>query len=417
MRKTIFPYKYQGEVIAPASKSYLQRAIAIALLCPARSYINHYYPSNDAKAAINIARALGAEISIEKDRLIIKGTTLQQFDPVEIHCGESGLSTRMFSPIAGLFPRITTLTGEGSLKARPVHMIVEALEQLQVEIRSNNNRLPLTIKGPITANDITIDGSESSQLLTGLLIALPLLYENSIIHVLDLKSVPYIQMTLDILSDFGIEIEHTDYQRFFIKGNQVPQPTQYTIEGDWSGAAFHLVGAAISGKVSVKGLHPYSAQADRKIITALKQCGAQVEITEKTITVTKKELNGFNFDATNCPDLFPPLAVLGACCSSPSTIKGISRLLHKESNRAETILKEFTKLKIKIQLEGDNMIIYPSTVSGGTVSSHNDHRIAMALATLAAVSDQAIEINQSEAVDKSYPTYFNDLKEISHHSN
>jgi len=413
MRKTIFPYKYQGEVIAPASKSYLQRAIAIALLCPARSYINHYYPSSDAKAAINIARALGAEISIEKDRLIIKGTTLQQFDPVEIHCGESGLSTRMFSPIAGLFPRLTTLTGEGSLNNRPVHMIVEALKQLQVEIRSSNNRLPLKIKGPLIANEITIDGSESSQLLTGLLIALPLLDQDSIIHVQDLKSIPYIQMTLDILDDFGIKITHDDYHSFTIKGNQVPQPIHYTVEGDWSGAAFHLVGAAISGKISIKGLNPNSAQADRKIITALRQCGAQVEVTDTVITVSKKELNGFQFDATHCPDLFPPLAVLGACCNTPSTIRGISRLLHKESNRAKTILKEFSKLSIKMELESDNMIIHPSTIIGSKVTSHNDHRIAMALATLAAVSDQAIEINQSEAVNKSYPTYFNDLEEIS----
>jgi 3-phosphoshikimate 1-carboxyvinyltransferase len=230
--------------------------------------------------------------------------------------------------------------------------------------------------------------------------------------VKNLKSIPYIQMTLDILNHFGISIDHNNFETFWISGNQKPKAQGYHVEGDWSGAAFHLVGAAISGEIKLLGLNPRSSQADRKILEALQKSGAEVLIGEDEIQITKKSLQSFDFDATNCPDLFPPLAVLASCCSGESRIRGVSRLEHKESNRARSIRDEFAKLNIEVLLDGDVMRIQQADVIGGLVNSQNDHRIAMAAAILASVSSTSITIENARAVNKSYPTFFDELQNI-----
>jgi len=407
----VAPFRYSGSLIAPASKSYLQRAIAIAALCEQPCRIDNFYPSNDAEAALSIAASLGAEIKrLDTAVEICKGKRSR--DPVVLHCGESGLSTRMFSPIAALFERKTTVSGEGSLLQRPINMIEEALHQLGVKTGSNAGFLPLEIFGPLQSATIYIDGSESSQLLTGLLIALPHLPAPSVVHVKNLKSIPYIQMTLDILAHFGVQIAHEKFEKFLISGNQKPRATDYYTEGDWSGAAFHLVGAAISGSVTIKGLNVHSSQADKAILDALRLCGAEVRVSENEVTVLKNHCDAFTFDATHCPDLFPPLAVLAACCEGQSEIHGVSRLQHKESHRALTIQQEFAKMNIDVLLDGDVMRIRKAEVFGAKVDSNNDHRIAMAAAILASVANAAIQIDNASAVNKSYPSFFADLKRI-----
>ncbi len=416
MTQVVLPFNYQGKVAAPASKSYLQRAIAISILGSQACTIENFYPSKDALAAIRIAKSLGASIEVFDQKLVVKKNE-RQLDEVKINCGESGLSTRMFSPIAATFPRKSTITGEGSMMSRPINMIEEALVQLGAKTTSNKGFLPLCIEGPILPSEIEIDGSESSQLLTGLLIALPLLRGKSVVQVTNLKSIPYVQMTLDILGHFGIEIKHDNFNRFEIKGGQMISASSYYVEGDWSGASFHLVGAAISGKVTVSGLNCQSAQADKAILDAIISCGGAVSTFENEVVVKKNQLRAFQFDATHSPDLFPPLAVLAACCEGTSKIKGISRLKNKESNRAQTIREEFLKLNIEVKNVGDVMYIEGSKVKGGKVSSRNDHRIAMATAILASVADGKIEIEDSRAVDKSYPTFFEDLKTVSQDRN
>ena len=404
-------FAYSGILTAPASKSYLQRAIAIGSLCNEPCLINNFYPSKDALAALGIAENLGASVQISGDSLTICKGSIFKYQR-ELHCGESGLSTRMFSPIAALQKGKTSIFGSGSLLNRPITMIENALKQLGVETLSNHGFLPLELQGPLRPGNIVIDGSESSQLLTGLLIALPTLETRSVIHVKNLKSIPYIQMTLDILNHFGISIDHNNFETFWISGNQKPNAQEYHVEGDWSGAAFHLVGAAISGEVTLLGLNPRSSQADRKILEALQKSGAGVLIGENGIQITKKSLQSFDFDATHCPDLFPSLAVLATCCSGESRIKGVSRLEHKESNRACSIRDEFAKLNIKVVLDGDVMQIQQADVIGGLVNSQNDHRIAMAAAILASVSSTPITIENARAVNKSYPTFFDELQNI-----
>lgn len=243
-----------------------------------------------------------------------------------------------------------------------------------------------------------IDGSISSQLLTGLLMALPVASNDSVIKVSNLKSRPYIDMTLQVLEKFGIKVEHTGHEIYRIKGGQEYRPAAFTVESDWSGGAFLLVAGAIGGEVNVEGLRPDSRQSDKAVLTALDKAGARVSITENKITVSRSDLKCFEFDATESPDLFPPLVALAACCKGITGIKGAKRLIHKESNRAEALVKEFGKMNIKVEINDDYMLVTGGKIKGAHVESHNDHRIAMATAVAALRADGRVFIKDSHAI-------------------
>ncbi len=404
------PSELTGEVKAPPSKSMTQRAIAAALLSAGESIIINPSDCDDSFAAISIASALGATIIAESDQMRISGSG--EIKEHQLNCGESGLAIRMFSPIAALNVDEMTLTGTGSLTKRPMSMIEVALRQLGVTCKSNGGFLPLRIKGPLKGGTCEIDGSLSSQLLTGLLMALPVAENDSVVKVVNLKSKPYIDITLQVLERFGIRIDRTDYTRFVIPGNQIYQPQKFEVEGDWSGGAFLLVAGAINGEITVKGLRPDSRQSDKAILTVLDSAGARTSIMENSISVRKSELRPFFFDATESPDLFPPLVALAAFCKGISTIKGVSRLLHKESNRSAALVNEFVKMNVKIETDGDNMMVTGGKVTGGDVSSHGDHRIAMAAAVAALAASGKVMIRDSQCVAKSYPAFFDDLRHL-----
>lgn len=407
MNKTIYPSKYKGVITASSSKSYMQRAIAIALLADGETQICNADFSNDSQAILKVAEQLGAEVCISDDVVSIIGH--RDFKGKTLSAGESGLGIRTFTPIASLFPQTIKLTGVGSLLKRPIDMVEKPLRDLGVAVESNDGYLPLTVSGPLQGGETEVDGSISSQVLTGLLIALPMALNDSVLTVKNLQSIPYIDMTLDIIKEFGVDIVGENYEVFKIKGAQKFKGRNYKIEGDWSGAAFHLVAGAIAGEAQLRGLNPKSLQADRAILDALKKAGAQVEITQGAIKVKKDRLMAFEFDATHCPDLFPPLLVLAASCIGITTIKGVRRLYHKESNRALVLQKEMGKLGIEIQLDGDVMRINGGDISGGKIHSNKDHRIAMAGAIAALRADGPVEIEDAEAIDKSYPKFFEDF--------
>jgi 3-phosphoshikimate 1-carboxyvinyltransferase len=408
MEKCIYPSTLQGAVKAPASKSMMQRAIAAAMLTNGKCVI--YNPSycDDSLAAMSVIAALGAKVEPLPDKLIIEGGGVLK--EKKLNCGESGLSMRMFSPIAALYADEITLNGANSLRKRPMNIITDALSKLGVQCSSSDGFIPISIKGPLKGGKIEIDGSLSSQLLTGLLMALPLAKNDSEIIVRNLKSKPYIDMTIQLLNDFGITIINNDYSVFSIPSKQKYLPRDYTVEGDWSGGAFLLVAGAINGKITVSGLQQSSAQSDKNILTALKDAGAKMDITSDAVTVETSELKSFAFNATHSPDLFPPLATLAVYCNGETVIKGVSRLIHKESNRAETIVNEFSKLGIKIIIEGDTMKITDGKPTGGKVESHGDHRIAMAMAIAAISASGKVCIRDSQSVAKSYPEFFDDLR-------
>ncbi len=412
MKKLVRPSAIRGEVKAPASKSMLQRAIALGLLTESPVRISNVTPSNDSNAALRVIKALGAQVRIHRNEIFIKGG-LRPTGGI-LNCGEAGLSLRMFSPIAALWHKKLTLTGEGSLLSRPVTMIELPLKDLGVKVSTNDGFPPLTVKGPLKGGKATVDGAISSQLLTGLLMALPKAPGDSRLEVENLKSIPYIDMTLVLLKMVGIDIRHTDYETFFIKGMQTYRfpRDEYWVEGDWSAAAFLLTTGAVGGTVTVTGLDTGSPQADRKIILALELAGANINITRSTVEVTKRKLTAFHFDATHCPDLFPPLVALACNCEGKTVLTGVERLIHKESNRALALEKEFTALGGEIRVVGNQMEITGKRLKGGTIDSHNDHRIAMAGAVAAINVSHHIIIEGSECTAKSYPNFFEDLKSI-----
>ncbi len=408
MKTTIHKGRIAGSITAPASKSYAQRAVAAALLAGGETTLTHLDLCNDTRAALDVARRLGASVSHEGTTYTIRGG----LNPVstKLNIGESGLATRLFTPIASLCHMPITINGEGSILRRPIEMMEEPLQALGVEVISNGGYLPISVKGPMRGGEIHVDGSLSSQFITGLLMALPLSPNDTVLHVENLKSRPYVDMTIDLAARFGVAIEHNNYEQFYIAGGQHYTPCTYNIEGDWSGASCLLVAGATAGSITIRNLNHISLQADLAIIEALARAGAEIITTNSSVTVHGGPLHAFEFDATDCPDLFPALAALAASCEGTSVLTGTQRLTYKESNRAETIAEVFGRLGIGVDLSEENtMRITGGPVSSAVVDSHNDHRIAMAAAVAALSSDDSVVIEGADAADKSYPNFWNAL--------
>ena len=408
MKTTIHKGRIAGSITAPASKSYAQRAVAAALLAGGETTLTHLDLCNDTRAALDVARRLGASVSHEGTTYTIRGG----LNPVstKLNIGESGLATRLFTPIASLCHMPITINGEGSILRRPIEMMEEPLQALGVEVISNGGYLPISVKGPMRGGEIHVDGSLSSQFITGLLMTLPLSPNDTVLHVENLKSRPYVDMTIDLAARFGVAIEHNNYEQFYIAGGQHYTPCTYNIEGDWSGASCLLVAGATAGSITIRNLNHISLQADLAIIEALARAGAEIITTNSSVTVHGGPLHAFEFDATDCPDLFPSLAALAASCEGTSVLTGTQRLTYKESNRAKTIAEVFGRLGIGVDLSEENtMRITGGPVSSAVVDSHNDHRIAMAAAVAALSSDDSVVIEGADAADKSYPNFWNDL--------
>jgi 3-phosphoshikimate 1-carboxyvinyltransferase len=416
---TIHPSQLKGAIQAPASKSSMQRACAAALVSKGKSIVHNPGHSNDDKAAMDILRDMGATLTVEakSDELIVESKGVAPLTN-EINCGESGLGIRMFTPLVAMSDREITINGKGSLLTRPMDFFDEVLPQLGVTVTSNNGKLPLKIKGPLQPANITIDGSLSSQFLTGLLMAYAASGAKDVsIKVTNLKSRPYIDLTLDVMKQFGLAVpENRNYEEFYFSnttpGSRLPA-RDYSVEGDWSGGAFLLVAGAIAGPITIHGLDMNSTQADKAIVNALMDAGAGIAIEGKAIKMHPADMRAFEFDATDCPDLFPPLVALAAYCKGATKIKGIQRLTHKESNRALTLQEEFGKMGIGIELKDDSMIVHGGKgVKGATVNSHNDHRIAMACAVAALKAAGETSIERAMAVSKSYPDFYHDIKRL-----
>ena len=382
MDKTVPSGRVKGTLTPPCSKSYAQRALAASLLCEETSVLRNIEFCSDTRSALQCIETLGARVTrIGEETLSIEGGLRPQGHTLRV--GESGLSTRLFTPIASLCGTPITIEGEGTLLRRPMEMMIGPLRTLGVRVRDNGGFLPFEVRGPIRGGEVDVDGSVSSQFITGLMLALPLARHDTTIHVRSAVSTPYLDMTIDTAARFGVEICHNDYEEFYIEGGQRYSPACLSIEGDWSAAAMLLV------------------------------AGAAVINEADSVTAISRPLHGFEFDATNCPDLFPALAALAAAADGVSTIRGTSRLLHKESNRAEAIREEYAKTGIEVDIsEEDVMRIRGGKIRPARVSSHDDHRMAMSMAVSALRCDGQITIENAECVAKSYPGFFEDLEKI-----
>lgn len=423
MEVVIHPSDIQGIITGPASKSSMQRACAAALLAQGETIVRNPGHSNDDLAALAVVRGLGLQSESLPDgslRLLSHG-----IDPItdELNCGESGLGIRMFTPIIGLSSKRLTITGGGSLKSRPMEFFDQNLPKLGVSIQSNQGRLPLTVQGPLKPANITIDGSLSSQFLTGLLMAYGAVNASGVsIFVKNLNSKPYIDLTLKVMDHFGFKIpQNKNYLEFAFdqSENKKKNPSRtYQVEGDWSGASFLFVAGAIGSGLTIMGMDKDSVQADKAILEALQDAGAGIHVQPSEISVggalnKNKKLNAFQFDATDCPDLFPPLVSLASYCDGISRIVGVQRLTHKESNRALTLQEEFAKMGVDIELDENIMLIHGGKpIKGAHVHSRHDHRIAMATAVAALKAEGVTRIEDAQAIDKSYPDFFEDLSRI-----
>jgi 3-phosphoshikimate 1-carboxyvinyltransferase len=419
---TLSPSTVSGTVQAPASKSVMQRACAAALLRKGVTIIHNYGICNDDNAALNIIQQMGATVSVinENSLQIASEGWPKVEDYAHINCGESGLSLRMFTSIAALTSQDLIMEGHGSLLQRPINFFEKILPELDVKVDPQTGLLPLHIKGPLTPKNLTVEGGLTSQLLTGLLMAYSVGAKDEVVLTVEnLKSKPYIDLTLKVMEDFGMNVPvNNNYKTFAFQAASANNDTKpllnFSVEGDWSNAAFFMVAGAIAGSLTINGLDVFSTQADKKILEALHDCGCRLSIQTDQIEISKNHLNAFHFDATDCPDLFPPLVALAANCKGTSVIEGVHRLEHKESNRTEALIAEFSKLGVNIQVQDDKMIISKSkTIEEAlTLNGHNDHRIVMAAAVASLTAANEITITGTEAVNKSFPEFFKKLNSI-----
>lgn len=406
----IKPGEIEGAVRAPPSKSIMQRAVILSAMAQGESVITNPTFCDDAIATMNVAQALGAQIARGPEGVMVQGGGIPRGGTLD--CGESGTCMRMISAVAALHNQELTIRGRGSLMRRPIGMIEEPLRALGAECRTNGGLPPIKIKGPIHGGRVEVDGSLSSQFVSGLLMALPLCNEDSEIAAAGLKSRAYVGMTQSAMASFGVKTPPDDGAgRFIIEGGRRYRGTRYAVEGDWSGAAFLLVAGAIRGGVRVERL-AMGIQPDQGIRDAIFHAGADIICEDDAVRVESRSLKAFEFDATDCPDLFPPLAVLACNCIGKSVIVGASRLKHKESDRGAVLAQELGKLGADIKVIGDRMEITGRRLKGGRIDPHKDHRIAMAGAVAALNSENGVGIKDEKCVSKSYPGFFEDLESL-----
>ncbi|MHB8056115.1 MAG: 3-phosphoshikimate 1-carboxyvinyltransferase [Candidatus Aminicenantales bacterium] len=414
--KYVKPSHLDGTVVAPSSKSLTQRAAAAAFLSPGRTEILNASHCDDAKHAFRLIEDMGATVDEEgaekaEKMVLVRGGSAPRTG--RVRCGESGLCLRMFTPILALFNSPIVLEAEGSLLFRPVDMIEKPLGDLGARGQTRDGRPPVTVSGPMRGGRADVDGSVSSQFLSGLLLALPLARQDSLLSVKNLKSRAYVELTLGVIRAFGGVVESAaDLSSFRIPCQQTYRTDRFRVEGDWSAAAALLAAGAVAGRVEVTGLEPDSRQPDRAILRALEAAGAKVSVSSNGIVCEKAVLRPFEFDVGECPDLFPVLAALAACCGGTSVLRGTDRLRHKESARDRVVQEEFSKIGIDVELAGGAALIRGGRIRGGWADSRGDHRIVMALAAAGFVSETGVGITEPDCVSKSYPGFFEDLAHL-----
>ncbi len=413
MNYTIKPKTYQGIIHIPPSKSDSQRAVLIAALGNGKSVLTNVGNSNDEMAMLANAEKLGAVITrIDEKTYSITGN-FEQAVVTELDCGESGLGVRLLTPVASLKTQEVNLTGEGSLLQRDQSFFEQFLPEMGVKIELTEGKLPIRVSGPLQSGMYAVDGSESSQYISGLLIAFSQTEGTTHLQVENSTSTPYIDMTLHTLKSFGVNIRETNKGTYEITGKQPILGTNYTIDGDWSSASYWLTAAALGMEISVRGLSLSSKQADKAILNAFMLAGCRILDTENGLKIDGTARKPLDVDATDCPDLFPALTTYAALTPGTSRIKGVHRLANKESNRGVALQQEFAKLGIAVRLEEDTMLIEGNTtIVPAVISSHNDHRIAMCLAIASLVTGVELTIEQADAVGKSYPGFWNDLEAL-----
>lgn len=413
----IDPTMLSGKVQIPPSKSISHRALIAAALAGKACKIENIILSKDISATLQCIKALGVDFAVDQEAGVVSFSGKKRNVPkkLKLHCEESGSTLRFMIPLALLSGKKVELIGKGRLMSRPQKPYMDIFEEKGIFCRIEKDTMEL--EGKLKAGIFSLPGDVSSQFVTGLLFALPLLKGDSeIVITTEMESKGYLDLTLSVLKDFGIRIINEDYKRFIVPGGQTYQAIDYRIEGDYSQAAFFLVAGALGCDLKCYGLKTDSLQGDKAILELLKETGAEVFLSQDGSLQAKRtnQMNGTVIDAREIPDLVPILAVLCSFLRGESRIINAGRLRMKESDRLSAIAGELSKLGLSIE-EGEDYLKIQGvqTLHGETVSAWNDHRIAMALAIAACRCEGAVMIDGgNEAVQKSYPDFFEVYKNL-----
>jgi 3-phosphoshikimate 1-carboxyvinyltransferase len=410
--------KLEGEIIIPSSKSHTIRAVIIASLAEGTSKILNPLSSADTMAIVNACKALGAKINTDnKIGWVIEGTNHTLKKPAEaLNMANSGTSLRLISGIiAALCDFEVQLEGDDSLSTRPIQPLLKSLNELGAEALSVNNDgyCPINIKGKMQGGSTETLGI-TSQYISSLLLACPLLENDTKITVVNPHEIPYIKMTLKWLDQQDIKYEVSDdFTKFKITGNQRYKSFEKTIPADWSSAAFPLVAAAITNSnILIKGLDMEDTQGDKAIIDYLKKMQADISIEEQGIRIKGKPLQGCELDINSTPDALPALSVLGCFAEGTTTLINVAQARIKETDRIKVMAEELSKMGADIKEREEGLIIHQSTLKGNKVRGHNDHRIVMALSLAALIAEGKTEITKAESIDVTYPTYVKSMKSL-----
>jgi 3-phosphoshikimate 1-carboxyvinyltransferase len=417
MNLTVRPTEsLRGDAKAPSSKSYTIRALTAALLADGVSLIKEPLYSEDTKACIIISGKLGARIEKKQHDLLIRGVAgIPKYPDSELDSLNSGTTLRIMTAVASLCDREITLTGDESIQKRPIQPLVYALRQLGVTAQSNNGFPPVKVRGPLMGGVCMIDGSVSSQFISALLMALPCAVGKSSINIAGgLRSKPYIDMTLDVLNDFKIRVASEGQFRYNVPGGQIYRAAKYTVEGDYSSAAFLLAAAALTkSKVRVMNLLNSSKQADRKIVSILQDMGASVSTGERDVTVNGSgTLKGIEVDLNNSPDLLPITAVLGALAEGKTRIFNVEHARLKECDRIKAMATELKKMGADITENQDGLDITGGKLKGAPLDGWRDHRIVMALAIAGLRAEGKTEITDREYAGITFPRFIETMKAL-----
>lgn len=411
MNLSITPQKLRGHVSIPASKSVMHRALICAALSEGTSVIRHAYCSEDIHATMDCLRALGASFSVEGTSITVQGITSLP-ETTGMDCGESGSTIRFLIPLAGALGVSATFTGRGKLITRPLELYREAFAEHGAAFFYTGT-LPAQTKGTLQGGDYRIRGNISSQFITGLLLALPLLSQDSTLTVLPpFESKSYVDITISCLRSFGVTITEQDEGCYSIPGRQRYRASDYTVESDYSQAAFFLTAAALGSEVTLLDFGSESVQGDAAIVEVLTQTGFTCFTQQGALLLSGKGCKPFTVTAENIPDLVPTLCVLATGLSGTSTIRRVERLKIKESDRIASTMAMLQALGGIISYQDDCISITGAPLHGGTVLCENDHRIAMAAAMAATAASSPVILHGAECVNKSYPTFWNEYQRL-----
>ncbi|MBQ8765571.1 MAG: 3-phosphoshikimate 1-carboxyvinyltransferase [Clostridia bacterium] len=411
------PSAISGKIRAISSKSDAHRLLICAALSENETKINCNVMSKDIAATIYCLKSMGTEISVDGDVITVHPNQFNK--KADIDCGESGSTLRFLMPVVSALNIDTTITGHGRLPERPISPLKEEMEKKGVTFHTDN-KFPLHLTGQLQSGEYEILGNISSQFITGLLFALPILQGDSKIKLIPpVESKSYLNITVSVLRKFGIEIDEQE-NLYIIKGNQkYISPKEITVDGDWSNSSFFLCAGALSESgVTVTDLDINSPQGDKKILEVLSSMGADVQISGTEITVKKNKLNGITVDASDIPDAVPIISVVATACNGDTQIINAGRLRIKESDRIKSVVEMLLSVGGSVEETDDGMIIHGGKeLTGGKVNGYNDHRIVMSASILSSLCKGDVEITDSNAVGKSYPDFFADFNKMGGNAN